>query len=123
MASRWSRKNIFKQFGITIGTNETGEPLILPDNPLNKRLAKPVTAITLGAGARGNVYGDYAIEYSKTYKTHTTDVDHYKNEGHVGGDWRLVSDWIQAVAQHNPNLLTSTIEAAIESHIMSFAVV
>lgn len=43
MASRWSRKNILKQFGITIGTtffpfslwakNETGEPLILHDNP------------------------------------------------------------------------------------------
>ena len=55
MASRWSRKNILKQFGITIGTTffpfslwakkETGEPLILPDNPLYKRLAKPVTAI------------------------------------------------------------------------------
>lgn len=73
MASRWSRKNILKQFGITIGStffpfslwakNETGEPLILPDNPLYKRLSKPVTAITVGAGARGNVYGDYAIEY------------------------------------------------------------
>ena len=32
----------------------------------------------------------------------------------------LVSDWIQAVAQHNPNLLTSTIDASIESHIMCF---
>ena len=37
-----------------------------------------------------------------------------------GGDWRMVSDWIQAVAQHNPNLLTSTIDASIESHIMCF---
>ena len=72
-SSRWSRRNILKRFGISIGTsffpfslwakNETGEPLILPDNPLYKQLAKPVTAIVLGAGARGNVYGDYAIEY------------------------------------------------------------
>lgn len=72
-SSRWSRRNILKAFGITVGgsffpfslwgRNETGERLILPDNPLHKPLAKPVTAITLGAGARGNVYGDYAVEY------------------------------------------------------------
>jgi len=79
-SSRWSPRhnilkagNILKAFGITVGgtffpfslwgKNETGEPLILPDNPLHKKLAKPVTAITLGAGARGNVYGDYALEY------------------------------------------------------------
>jgi Oxidoreductase family, NAD-binding Rossmann fold/Oxidoreductase family, C-terminal alpha/beta domain len=65
--------NELKQFGITVGdtffpfslwgTNETGEPLLLPDNPLHKRPDRPVTAVTLGAGARGNVYGDYAIEY------------------------------------------------------------
>lgn len=72
-SSRWSRRNILKAFGITVGgtffpfslwgRNETGERLILPDNPLHRPLAKPVTAITLGAGARGNVYGDYAVEY------------------------------------------------------------
>lgn len=72
-SSKWSRRNILKVFGITVGgtffpfsvwaKNENGEPLILPDNPLHKSLAKPVTAITLGAGARGNVYGNYAVEY------------------------------------------------------------
>jgi predicted dehydrogenase len=73
MAKQVSRRKVLQVFGITIGgtffpfslfgKNETGEPLILPDNPLHKKLAKPVTAITLGAGARGNVYGDYALEY------------------------------------------------------------
>ena len=29
------------------------------------QLDKPVTAITLGAGARGNVYGNYAVNYPK----------------------------------------------------------
>ena len=43
--------------------NEKGEKIILPDNPLHKKLKKPVTAITLGAGARGNVYGNYAVQY------------------------------------------------------------
>ncbi len=74
MATRkWSHRNILKAFGITVGgkffpfslwgKNETGEPLILPDNPLHKKLDRPVRAITLGAGARGTVYGDFAIEY------------------------------------------------------------
>ena len=72
-SSRWSGRKILQAFGITMGgtffpfslwgKNETGEPLILPDNPLHKKLPRPVTAITFGAGARGNVYGDYAIEY------------------------------------------------------------
>jgi len=42
--------------------NEYGEPIILPD-PLPEKPVKPVTAITLGAGNRGNVYGNYALEY------------------------------------------------------------
>jgi hypothetical protein len=42
--------------------NEAGEPLILPEET-RFRPAAPVTAITLGAGSRGNVYGDYAVEY------------------------------------------------------------
>jgi predicted dehydrogenase len=77
-SSKWTGKNILKRFGITIGStffpfslwakNETGEPLILPENPLYQALSKPVTAITIGAGARGNVYGDYAIEYPEQLK-------------------------------------------------------
>jgi hypothetical protein len=39
---------------------------------------------------------------------------------HGGGDWRLAADWVQAVSQHNPSLLTSTIDASIESHVMGF---
>lgn len=27
------------------------------------KIKKPVTAITLGAGSRGNVYGNYAVQY------------------------------------------------------------
>lgn len=63
---------------------------------------------------------DFRTNKTRTWHTRTSEVEHYKNEGHGGGDWRMVSDWIQAVSQHNPNLLTSTIEASIESHIMCF---
>jgi hypothetical protein len=64
---------------------------------------------------------DFRTDKSKVFETKTLDVDNYRNEGHGGGDWRLVADWVQAVAQQNPNILTSTIAASIESHIMCFA--
>jgi predicted dehydrogenase len=41
--------------------------------------------------------------------------------GHGGGDFGLARDWVHAIAANNPALLTSTIEASIESHIMGFA--
>ena len=40
--------------------------------------------------------------------------------GHGGGDWGLVRDWIMAVDQQNPDLLTSTLDASMESHLMAF---
>jgi predicted dehydrogenase len=42
------------------------------------------------------------------------------DSGHGGGDFGLVHDFIQAVSQRNPALLTSTIEASMESHLMGF---
>ncbi len=45
----------------------------------------------------------------------------YKKHGHGGGDARLMKDWVQAVGQHDAGLLTSTIDASIESHLMGFA--
>jgi predicted dehydrogenase len=45
----------------------------------------------------------------------------YQKHGHGGGDARLMQDWVQAVGQHDAGLLTSTIDASIESHIMGFA--
>lgn len=71
MPSQLSRRNALKALSFAAASfslsawarNEKGERIILPDNPLHKRLKKPVTAITLGAGARGNVYGNYAVQY------------------------------------------------------------
>ncbi|TDH28670.1 Gfo/Idh/MocA family oxidoreductase [Segetibacter sp. 3557_3] len=48
------------------------------------------------------------------------DVEGYANSGHGGGDWLLARDFVQAVSQQNPALLTSTIDESIESHIMGF---
>ena len=44
----------------------------------------------------------------------------YQGGGHGGGDWGLVTDWIKAVKYQNPSILTSTIDASVESHIMGF---
>ena len=71
MAGNWSRRDALKLLGLASvsfplsswATNENGERIILPDTKKHKRLARAVTAITLGAGSRGNVYGNYAVQY------------------------------------------------------------
>ena len=71
MAGNWSRRDALKLLGLASvsfplsswATNENGEWIILPDTKKHKRLARAVTAITLGAGSRGNVYGNYAVQY------------------------------------------------------------
>lgn len=72
-------------------------------------------------GSMGDIVGDmqkFTLTDFRTSKS--TEYDNSGSDGHGGGDWRLVRDWVQAVSQQNPNLLTSTIEASIESHVMGF---
>ena len=40
--------------------------------------------------------------------------------GHGGGDHGLVHDFVQAISQQDPTLLTSTIDASMESHLIGF---
>jgi hypothetical protein len=80
-------------------------------------------------GSMGDIVGDmnefkwtdFRTGAVKTFDGKADDVDNYQNSGHGGGDWRLVGDWIMAISQQNPELLTSTIEQSIESHLMAFA--
>ena len=72
-------------------------------------------------GSLGDVVGDMnSFEHTDFFSGEKT-VWEQKSDGHGGGDWNLVSDWIQAVANQDKSLLTSTIAASIESHIMGFA--
>lgn len=80
-------------------------------------------------GSMGDIVGDMDTFTVNDFKTNKAtvydhsmieDVANYKNSGHGGGDWRLVRDWIQAVSRRDASLLTSTIDASIESHIMGF---
>jgi hypothetical protein len=68
------RRNLLKNLGITIGATMLSKESLgriskdvysysLPPNPNHRPIAKAVTAITLGAGNRGNVYGGFAAKY------------------------------------------------------------
>jgi predicted dehydrogenase len=66
------------------------------------------------------IHTDFLTKEKTKWDITVEDVDNYKNSGHGGGDWALVSDWIRAIKKQDPDLLTSTIDASIESHIMGF---
>lgn len=80
-------------------------------------------------GSMGDLQGDmekFVHTDFRTGKVTTWDSDSfddgiYSKHGHGGGDARLMRNWVQAVSQQNASLLTSTIDASIESHLMGFA--
>lgn len=76
--------------------------------------------------SQGEVVGDNDLIEVTDFRTKQTtrwkasEQDGFNNSGHGGGDYGLVQNFCQAVAQNNPALLTSTIDASIESHVMGF---
>jgi Oxidoreductase family, NAD-binding Rossmann fold/Oxidoreductase family, C-terminal alpha/beta domain len=71
MPKQWTRRDALRALGLTAGTvlpfsswakTENGLPILLPEEKI--LLDKPITAITLGAGNRGNVYGGYSLQYA-----------------------------------------------------------
>nr|WP_294905458.1 Gfo/Idh/MocA family oxidoreductase [uncultured Lacibacter sp.] len=72
-------------------------------------------------GSLGDLVGDM---FSFTHTDFLTGKQtEWKNatDMHGGGDWRLVANWLEAVSKNDATLLTSTIDASIESHLMGFA--
>ncbi|MGB5008096.1 MAG: hypothetical protein WBO39_14245, partial [Ferruginibacter sp.] len=71
MSKQWNRRDAIRALGLSMASaaipfsamavDENEHPILLPDKKL--RLDKPVTAITCGAGSRGNVYGNFAVKY------------------------------------------------------------
>jgi hypothetical protein len=80
-------------------------------------------------GSMGDIVGDmekftltdFKTGKSTIFEPKFEDLEAYKNHGHGGGDWALVNDFIQAVAEKNPKYLVSSIKESIESHVMGFA--
>jgi predicted dehydrogenase len=80
-------------------------------------------------GSHGYLEGDMRQLEAHDFRTGsvstwTSSVVHDDNDalsGHGGGDWRLVADFVQAVAHRDPTRLTSTLAQSIESHLVAFA--
>lgn len=71
-------------------------------------------------GSLGDVVGDMTSMVHTDYLTGKKTEWKQESDGHGGGDWRLVNDWLLAISKKDASLLTSTIDQSIESHIMGF---
>lgn len=76
-------------------------------------------------GTKGDLSGDMqSLTYTNflTGKKESWDVSMatQNQSAHGGGDWGLAHDFVQAVSQQDVSLLTSNIEASVESHLMGF---
>lgn len=71
-------------------------------------------------GTLGDVVGDMTSMVHTDFLTGKKTEWKQQSDGHGGGDWRLVNDWLLAISKKDPSLLTSTIDQSIESHIMGF---
>lgn len=72
-------------------------------------------------GSHGDIVGDMRSFEHTDFLTGEKTQWSMNSDGHGGGDWRLVTDWLKAVATRDASLLSSTIEASVESHLMAFA--
>lgn len=76
-------------------------------------------------GSMGDVVGDETDLLVTDFRTGEQEKWNVKensaqDSGHGGGDWGLLRDWLQAVDQQDTTLLTSTLQASMESHQMGF---
>lgn len=71
-------------------------------------------------GSLGDLVGDMTSFTFTDFRTGEQVVERFTGDSHGGGDWRLMADFVQSVDQQDSRLLTSTIDASIESHIMGF---
>jgi predicted dehydrogenase len=71
-------------------------------------------------GSMGDIVGDMESFTYTDFLTGKQQRWSHSSDSHGGGDWRLVSDFLAAVDSRDPNMLTSTIDASVESHLMGF---
>jgi len=73
-----------------------------------------------GDGGRFDVY-DFRTGKKRTWAKKVSEIAAYKGSGHGGGDLALVRDFLMAVDRHDESLLSSSLAASVESHVMGFA--
>ena len=79
-------------------------------------------------GTRGDIVGDmktfthadFLTGKKIRWKNTTKDVEGYENSGHGGGDNRFIRDFVEAVYKQDSTVLTSTVKASVESHVMGY---
>lgn len=71
-------------------------------------------------GSHGDIVGDMRQFEHTDFLTGKKTRWEMSTDGHGGGDWNLLADWIQAVATQDKSILSSSIDASVESHIMGF---
>lgn len=72
-------------------------------------------------GSKGDVAGDMETFVLTDFRSRKQTSWRMKTDAHGGGDHRLVKDWLQAVAQQDKTLLSSSIEVSVESHLIALA--
>lgn len=79
-------------------------------------------------GTKGYIEGDgkkftiidFRTRKRKVWNKNIREIEEYKHAGHGGGDVVLTRDFVEAVAAHDHNKLSSSIDASIESHVIGF---
>lgn len=77
-------------------------------------------------GTKGDIVGnmkqftvtDFLTNKKMLWNEDISDLPGY--EGHAGGDWGIMKDFVLAVSNHDNKYLSSTIDVSIESHVMGF---
>lgn len=64
---------------------------------------------------------DFRTGRKRVWDRKVAEIAEYKGSGHGGGDFALVRDFLTAVDKRDESLLTSSLAASVESHIMGFA--
>jgi predicted dehydrogenase len=72
-------------------------------------------------GSKGDIVGDMETYTLTNFKTGRNTTWNMKTDAHGGGDHRMMKDWVQAVGQQNPALLSSSVDVSVESHLIAFA--
>ncbi|MCC6288135.1 MAG: Gfo/Idh/MocA family oxidoreductase [Chitinophagaceae bacterium] len=72
-------------------------------------------------GTKGDITGNMETYTITDFRTGQKTTWSLKTDFHGGGDHRLVKDWVQAVGHKNAQILSSTIDVSVVSHLMAFA--
>ena len=67
------------------------------------------------------VVWDFRSGERRVWDTKVSEIPEYRGSGHGGGDYALLRDFLEAADAHDVSLLSSNIDASIESHLMGFA--